>query len=141
MNQAKVKASELKSEAAAKVQDVKADALAKVNGVKGGIVDKTNEAVGRIKEVKVEAAKAASAATQGAKAAVGAAVSSELAEKVRVGAAAGTAALKEEALDSTEVEPTRSRRNVLLTVHDGDVQAALDAVGKKYLLTDRLVPR
>ena len=46
--------------------------------------------------------------------------------------------IKEEALDSSEVEPTVQRRNVLLTVHAGDVDAALSAVGRQYLLTGKL---
>jgi hypothetical protein len=46
--------------------------------------------------------------------------------------------VKEEALESSEIEPTLHRRNVLLTVSEGDVDAALGSVGKQYLLTGKL---
>ena len=57
---------------------------------------------------------------------------------VVAGAKRAGGALKDEALDSSEFESTISRRNILLTVADGDVDRALDAVARQYLMTGRL---
>ena len=138
---AREKAEELEQRAKAKAtetrDEVKQAARDKRDAVAAAASAKKEELKDDVKQAAREKKDAVSAAASAKKEELkeGAAAASAAAAAK---ATAAKAAIKEEALDSSEVEPTLVRRNVLLTVHDGEVDLALGAVGKQYLLTGRL---
>jgi hypothetical protein len=149
---ARDKAEELEGRAKAAAKEKKdavaAAATAKKDEVTQAARDKAEELEGRAKAKVAETRDEVKAAVNEKTDAIGAAAAAKKEELSEAAAAASAAAaekataakeaLKEEALDSSEIEPTVVRRNVLLTVHEGDVDAALGAVGKQYLLTGKL---
>ena len=149
---AKEKAEELEQRAKAKAaeaaEEVKQAAREKKDAVTSAAKEKAEELEQRAKAKAAETRDEVKHAVTEKTDAVAAAASAKK-EELKEGAAAASAAasakaaaakdaIKEEALDSSEIEPTVVRRNVLLTVHGGDVDLALGAVGKQYLLTGKL---
>ena len=138
---ASAKKAELKASAAARSDEVAAAAKAKkdevVASAKASAQEKSDAVKAAATEKKDELAAAASEKKDELAAAVSE-KSGELALAAAVKATAVKEGVKEEALESSEIEPTVHRRNLLLTINEGDVDAALGAVGKQYLLTGKL---